>query len=599
MTDEIHLLVFNTSSGNPPYIWLECGNFSEVSPPLGTITGTKFEDLDGDGNDREGGEPGVGGWTINISGPVDDSTTTNSSGNYSFEDLPAGSYQVSEKPRSGWTQSYPAGNKHTVVIPKTGGTQGSVDFGNFRPAELSGVKFLDNDGDGAREGGAGLSGWQINLQGLDGRGNKVNLATTTNSSGQYSFSVPPGTYSVTEKQRDGWVQTAPQPNPKAGYTRAVQSGEEVGGLDFGNAELGSVSGLKWRDQNADGVQDAGEPRLGGWEIRLDGETGKGAPVHRTTTTDAAGTYAFADLAPGSYVVSEVLQEGWRQTYPAEGSYAVTIKSGVDLTGLDFGNQIPLIKVPRLANLWLCSIDSVSCTNKEAGVEEVNLAIELGKVLDSPDPKQGDPQTIGSFEFEVRFEAKYVNVTVSAGSIFDRSDAECVSIRGEGFVQFRCNITGKPADASHGPGTLAILHVTPTPDVYSLLVANQLNGIVTQLINQDCQLSDLQGHPIKIDACDDAAVTIRYLEGDVHNDCHIDVRDQQQVAFRWGARLGQLLYNSRYDLEPSYPKAADGDIDAKDLQLVFGRAGSTCKAPHPAQPPIDPKAKLEPPGSLDR
>jgi hypothetical protein len=326
LTDEIHLLVFNTSSGNPPYIWLECGNFSEVSPPLGTITGTKFEDLDGDGNDREGGEPGVSGWTINISGPVDDSTTTNSSGNYSFEDLPAGSYQVSEKPRSGWTQSYPAGNKHTVVIPKTGGTQGSVDFANFRPAELSGVKFLDNDGDGAREGGAGLSGWQINLQGLDGRGNKVNLATTTNSSGQYSFSVPPGTYSVTEKQRDGWVQTAPQPNPKAGYTRAVQSGEEVGGLDFGNAELGSVSGLKWRDQNADGVQDAGEPRLGGWEIRLDGETGKGAPVHRTTTTDAAGTYAFADLAPGSYVVSEVLQEGWRQTYPAEGSYAVTIKS---------------------------------------------------------------------------------------------------------------------------------------------------------------------------------------------------------------------------------------------------------------------------------
>jgi hypothetical protein len=71
---------------------------------------------------------------------------------------------------------------------------------------------------------------------------------------------------------------------------------------------------------------------------------------------------------------------------------------------------------------------------------------------------------------------------------------------------------------------------------------------------------------------------------------IDVRDQQQIAFRWGSALGQLLYNSRYDLEPSYPKATDGDIDAKDLQLVYGRAGSTCFEPHPAQDPVDPKSK---------
>ena len=130
----------------------------------------------------------------------------------------------------------------------------------------------------------------------------------------------------------------------------------------------------------------------------------------------------------------------------------------------------------------------------------------------------------------------------------------------------------------------------------MLIANQQNGIATQLINQGCQLADLQGHPITTAVCGDTAVTIRYLEGDVHADCIVDVLDQQQIAFRWGARLGNLLYNSRMDLEPSQPKKGDGDIDAKDLQFVYGRHNgvnpSTCKDPHPAQDPVDPKAKPE-------
>jgi hypothetical protein len=61
-----------------------------------------------------------------------------------------------------------------------------------------------------------------------------------------------------------------------------------------------------------------------------------------------------------------------------------------------------------------------------------------------------------------------------------------------------------------------------------------------------------------------------------------------MAFRWGSQIGQLLYNYRFDLEPAAPKLGDGDIDAKDLQVIFGRHGSTCAAPHPPQDPADPK-----------
>jgi hypothetical protein len=260
-----------------------------------------------------------------------------------------------------------------------------------------------------------------------------------------------------------------------------------------------------------------------------------------------------------------------------------------------------VKSPRLANLWLCNTGAATCSNKTAGVEQVNFSINLDAPVTGPEPKCAgypnfqDPatcprQTIGAFEFEVRFNAKLVRVTVDRGSLLDRPAVTCQSIPGEGFVQFRCNTKGKPSDAPSGPGTLAVVHVRATADVYAMLRASQENGIATQLINQDCQLADLQGHPIKTDVCEDAAVTLRYLEGDVHADCVIDVRDQQQIAFRWGSQLGQLLYSTRLDIEPPYPKLGDGDVDVKDLQTVYGRHGSTCKAPHPPQPPVDPKVK---------
>jgi hypothetical protein len=247
---------------------------------------------------------------------------------------------------------------------------------------------------------------------------------------------------------------------------------------------------------------------------------------------------------------------------------------------------PIFKVPQVANLWLCS--QPVCPVATNGVNHFTYGVGFNGRVTDLSPK-GEPQTIGSFEYEVRFDAKLVDVTVTPGDLFDRPDVTCRSTPGQGFVQFSCVTQGKPADAPVGPGMLANITVTPKPDVYSTLIASQGNGIATQLINQGCGFSDLQGHPIQMGSCDNAGLTLRYLEGDLNADCSVDVSDQQEMAFRWGSHTGQLLYNSRFDLEPAAPKLGDGDIDAKDLQTVFGRHGSTCGAPHPPQPPIDPKA----------
>jgi hypothetical protein len=277
--------------------------------------------------------------------------------------------------------------------------------------------------------------------------------------------------------------------------------------------------------------------------------------------------------------------------------------------------------PHVANLWLCQ-PVASCATPAAGIGERDFYLNLGGPVRGLDPKclatptpapPATPvpcarQSIGSFQFEVRYDSKLISVQVEPGSLWRDaggnlfSDVSCDRIPTQNGIQFRCNVKGK-SHLLDGPGTLAVVKVTATADVYSMLIPNQGNGIVTQLINQDCQLSDLQGHPIKLAGqtlpgfgpavCDDADVTIRYLEGDVNADCEVNVQDQQLIAFRWGAHLGSLLYNSRYDLEPAAPKKGDGDIDAKDLQAVWGRHNTitpdTCANPHPGQDPVDPKA----------
>ncbi|MCI0856612.1 MAG: hypothetical protein J4N98_07965, partial [Chloroflexi bacterium] len=158
---------------------------------------------------------------------------------------------------------------------------------------------------------------------------------------------------------------------------------------------------------------------------------------------------------------------------------------------------------------------------------------------------------------------------------------------EGVARIGCITIGK----GHGIDelvALASVDVYPQPELYSQSKPNQDNGVVVQINNVNCDLSDEQGHAIKIASCDDADITFRYLEGDVEPDCVVDAMDAQAIAFRWGVEKGSLLYLDFMNLEPS-SQQADNDIDVNDLQFVFGRFGSTCKDPHPPQDPVNPKA----------
>lgn len=97
-----------------------------------------------------------------------------------------------------------------------------------------------------------------------------------------------------------------------------------------------ICGEKFEDLNGDGVKDSDEPGLADWTIQLDVD-GNGI-VDRTTTTDAQGRYHFEDVGAGIHVVSELPQDGWVQTAPADpGTHTVAATGNQAVENLDFGN----------------------------------------------------------------------------------------------------------------------------------------------------------------------------------------------------------------------------------------------------------------------
>src|SRR5262249_44172380 len=99
---------------------------------------------------------------------------------------------------------------YTVSV--VGGDVAVRDFGNYQPATIRGLKFLDRDGDGTRdEDEPGLEGWTIFLdQNQNGALDAGESSATTGTDGTYEFTgLTPGTYFIAEVPQEGWVQTLP------------------------------------------------------------------------------------------------------------------------------------------------------------------------------------------------------------------------------------------------------------------------------------------------------------------------------------------------------------------------------------------------------
>src|SRR3990172_1266317 len=104
------------------------GNKKLDSKP-GSICGTKFNDLNGNGV-WNAGEPRLPNWTINLTGASTLSVTTDEKGNYCFTDLPAGTYTVSEVMQTGWQQTAPPSPGTYTITLASGQNIVNRNFGN-------------------------------------------------------------------------------------------------------------------------------------------------------------------------------------------------------------------------------------------------------------------------------------------------------------------------------------------------------------------------------------------------------------------------------------------------------------------------------------
>lgn len=96
---------------------------------ISSVSGVVFNDLNGNGV-RDGGEPGLEGWTVNISGPVTAATVSDMFGNYTFSSLSFGTYTISQALQAGWSQTLPVSPPTYAVTISGPSSLTNYHFGN-------------------------------------------------------------------------------------------------------------------------------------------------------------------------------------------------------------------------------------------------------------------------------------------------------------------------------------------------------------------------------------------------------------------------------------------------------------------------------------
>ena len=306
-----------------------------------------------------------------------------------------------------------------------------------------------------------------------------------------------------------------------------------------------------------------------------------------SVTLANGVYSVA-IDPASIPSTVVAKDPTKVFADLDANASVSIKFSFNLSKPFFE------KKKTLANLFLTAqsikLDPNTCE------ESTDVAIFRQQLSSAPasQNEKGDPQDVRAFEYEVRFDGALVCVSWTPGAFVTNNNMSCLVDEEKGLIQVGC--TTKKEDpqppVDNSSLELGVIEVRAQPSLYSIIRATQDNGVVVQIRNDQCNLADLQGHPIASNKCPDSDLTIRWLEGDLNGDCIVDTADQQLIAFRWGIRIGVAVYHPRFDLV-----GKDNVITIKDVQFVFGRHNSKCEQfnnkgfagpTNPPQPPLNKK-----------
>ncbi|MFK7917560.1 MAG: SdrD B-like domain-containing protein [Ilumatobacter sp.] len=338
-----------------------------------------FDDADGNGS-RDLGEAGFENVVVTLyagtgtTGAVVDTDTTDSTGDYGFTGLAAGTYTVATTgglPVDAVQTLGGAGYTFSVV---SGDDVESADFGYYLPGSIGDYVWedLDGDGDQSDENPADNGIENVSVQLYIGTSVVLaNLVTTenTDADGAYSFAgLAPGTYTVaidTTSLAAGAMSTT------GGFvvdTIVVASGDDVGIVDFGVANPASIGDLIFADNDGSTDVSAGDANLDGVTVTLTGPSGD------TDVTGTDGIYGFSGLFPGTYTVTVSSTgdlDGDEFSTTGGMVQTVTVQSGDVLDDVDFG----FAEVSSIGDLLFHDIDGNGVFDgSDVGIEDVDITI---------------------------------------------------------------------------------------------------------------------------------------------------------------------------------------------------------------------------------
>jgi hypothetical protein len=99
----------------------------------------------------------------------------------------------------------------------------------------------------------------------------------------------------------------------------------------------TISGRLYNDLNADGKRQSAEPSLIKWQVFIDkNNNGQLDSGEYSVRTNNKGAYTFVNPGNTTHRIRVRVQDGFRRSAPASGSYNVAISPGVVATNKDFG-----------------------------------------------------------------------------------------------------------------------------------------------------------------------------------------------------------------------------------------------------------------------
>ncbi len=187
-----------------------------VNSAVGTVTGTFFNDINGNGK-QDTGEGGIHDQTVfidlNNNGKLDSgepSAITNSSGVYIIRNIPAGSIHVRENVPDGLRVDAPASGSYSVTL-NAGQTLANLNFANTQLALISGTVFVDANGNGKQDASETGRANQIIYLDLnkDGVLQPTEPVAITDATGAFVFAVNAGSYVVRLEPFSDFTITTP------------------------------------------------------------------------------------------------------------------------------------------------------------------------------------------------------------------------------------------------------------------------------------------------------------------------------------------------------------------------------------------------------